>query len=144
MDRWMQASPLFRERPRSVQVVLGLVVPTAFGALAGIFLGISAGVYWAIGVIAFVGGILAGFEHGDAWDGADRGLVGGTLYGTGLLLAHAIAGTDAKVSLPDFEPILVVFTAIIGMLLGALGGKIRGSAMERRGLSAPPTRRKPA
>src|SRR3954451_3054273 len=144
MDRWMQASPLFRERPRSVQVVLGLVVPTAFGALAGIFLGISAGVYWAIGLTAFVGGILAGFEHGDGWDGADRGLVGGTLYGTGLLLAHAIAGTDARVSLPDFEPILVVFTAIIGMLLGALGGKIRGSAMERRGLSAPPTRRKPA
>jgi hypothetical protein len=144
MDRWMQASPLFRERPRSVQVVLGLVVPLALGALAGVFLGISAGVYWAIGLIAFIGGILAGFEHADAWDGADRGLVGGTLYGTGLLLAHAIAGTDAKVSLPGFEPILVVFTAIIGMLLGALGGRIRGSAMQRRGLPAPPTRRKPA
>jgi hypothetical protein len=144
MDRWMQASPLFRERPRSIQVVLGLVVPLALGALAGVFLGISAGVYWAIGLIAFAGGILAGFEHADAWDGADRGLVGGTLYGTGLLLAHAIAGTDAKVSLPGFEPILVVFTAIIGMLLGALGGKIRGSAMQRRGLPAPPTRRKPA
>jgi hypothetical protein len=141
MDRWMQASPLFRERPRSVQVVLGLVLPTAFGALAGVFLGISAAVYWVIGVIAFVGGIHAGFEHADAWDGAGRGLVGGTLYGTGLLLAHAIAGTDAKVSLPDFEPILVVFTAVIGVLLGALGGKIRGSAMQRRGLPAPPTRR---
>lgn len=144
MDRWMQASPLFRERPRSVQVVLGLVVPTAFGALAGVFLGISATVYWVIGVIAFIGGIHAGFEHADGWDGAARGLVGGTLYGTGLLIAHAIAGTDAKVSLPSFEPILVVFTAIIGVLLGALGGKIRGSAMEHRGLPAPPTRRKPA
>jgi hypothetical protein len=144
MDRWMQASPLFRDRSRSVQVVLGLVIPTAFGALAGVFLGISAAVYWAIGVIAFVGGIHAGFEHSDARDGARRGLVGGTLYGTGLLLAHAIAGTDAKVSLPGFEPILVVFTAIIGVLLGALGGKIRRSAMERRGLPAPPTRRKPA
>jgi hypothetical protein len=144
MDRWMQASPLFRERPRSVQVVLGLVVPFALGALAGVLLGVSASAYWAIGLIAFVGGILAGFEHADGWDGADRGLVGGTLYGTGLLLAHAIAGTDAKVSLPGFAPILVVFTAIIGMLLGALGGKIRGSAMQRRGLPAPPTRRKPA
>jgi hypothetical protein len=141
MDTWLQASPLFRERPRSVQVVLALVLPTAIGALAGVFLGISAAVYWVIGVIAFIGGIHAGFEHADPWDGAGRGLVGGTLYGTGLLLAHAIAGTDAKVSLPDFEPILVVFTAIIGMLLGALGGKIRGSAMQRRGLPAPPTRR---
>lgn len=117
------------------------MLPTATGALAGVFLGISAAVYWVIGVIAFIGGIHAGFEHADPWDGAARGLVGGTLYGTGLLLAHAIAGNDAKVSLPDFEPILVVFTAIIGVLLGALGGKIRGSAMQRRGLPAPPTRR---
>ena len=52
----MRSSPLFRERPRSVQVLLGLVVPTAFGALAGVFLGISAAAYWAIGLIAFVGG----------------------------------------------------------------------------------------
>jgi hypothetical protein len=144
MDRLMQNSPLFRERPRSVQVILGLVVPTALGAVAGVLLGVSATAYWVIGLIAFVGGILAGFEHADGWDGADRGLVGGTLYGTGLLVAHAIAGTDAKVDLPGFAPILVVFTAIIGMLLGALGGKIRGSAMQRRGLPAPPTRRRPA
>jgi hypothetical protein len=144
MDRLMQNSPLFRERPRSVQVILGLIVPTALGAVAGVLLGVSATAYWVIGLIAFVGGILAGFEHADGWDGADRGLVGGTLYGTGLLVAHAIAGTDAKVDLPGFAPILVVFTAIIGMLLGALGGRIRGSAMQRRGLPAPPTRRRPA
>jgi hypothetical protein len=144
MERLMQNSPLFRERPRSVQVILGLVVPTALGAVAGVLLGVSATAYWVIGLIAFVGGILAGFEHADGWDGADRGLVGGTLYGTGLLVAHAIAGTDAKVDLPGFAPILIVFTAIIGMLLGALGGKIRGSAMQRRGLPAPPTRRRPA
>jgi hypothetical protein len=87
---------------------------------------------------------VAGFEHADGWDGADRGLVGGTLYGTGLLVAHAIAGTGAKTDLPGFAPILIVFTAIIGMVLGALGGKIRGSAMQRRGLPAPPTRRRPA
>jgi hypothetical protein len=144
MERLMQNSPLFRERPRSVQVILGLVVPTALGAVAGVLLGVSATAYWVIGLIAFVGGILAGFEHADGWDGADRGLVGGTLYGTGLLVAHAIAGTDAKVSLPGFAPVLIIFTAIIGMLLGALGGKIRGSAMQRRGLPAPPTRRRPA
>jgi len=122
-------------------MVLGLVVPLVLGAVAGVLLGISAAAYWAVGVIAFIGGILAGFEHADGWDGADRGLVGGTLYGTGLLVAHAIAGTDAKVELPGFAPILVVFTAIIGMLLGALGGKIRGGAMRRRGLPVPPTRR---
>jgi hypothetical protein len=141
MERWMRSAPLFRERPRSAQVILGLVVPTAFGAVAGVLLGVSAAAYWAFGLVALVGAVLAGFEHADGWDGADRGLVGGTLYGTGLLIAHAIAGTDATVSLPGFAPILVVFTAIIGMLAGALGGKIRGNAMQRRGLPAPPTRR---
>ena len=140
----MEASPLFRERPRSTQVLLGLVVPTALGAVAGVLLGVSAAAYWVIGVIALVGGFFAGFEHSDAWDGAARGLVAGTLYGTGLLLAHAIAGTDAKVDLPSFAPILVVFTALIGVLFGALGGRVRGAAMQRRGLPAPPTRRRPA
>jgi hypothetical protein len=141
MERWLRATPLFRHRPRPVQLITGLVVPTAVGAVAGILLGVSAAAYWAIGLAALVGGVLAGFEHADGWDGADRGLVGGTLYGAGLLIAHAIAGTDAKVSLPGFAPILIVFTAIIGMLAGALGGRIRGSAMQRRGLPAPPTRR---
>jgi hypothetical protein len=144
MERWLRATPLFRERPRPVQVITGLVVPTLFGAVAGILLGVSATAYWAIGLVALAGGVLAGFEHADGWDGADRGLVGGTLYGAGLLIAHAIAGTDAKVSLPGFAPILVVFTAIIGMLAGALGGRIRRGAMQRRGLPAPPTRRRPA
>lgn len=144
MERWLRATPLFRERPRPAQVILGLVVPTLVGAVAGILLGVSAGAYWAIGLAALIGGVLAGFEHADGWDGADRGLVGGALYGTGLLTAHAIAGTDATVSLPGFAPILIVFTAIIGMLAGALGGKIRGAAMHRRGLPAPPTRRRPA
>jgi hypothetical protein len=87
--------------------------------------------------------VLAGFEHTDGWDGADRGLVGGTLYGVGLLIAHAIAGTDAQVSLPGFAPILAVFTAIIGMLAGGLGGRLRRAAMRRAGSSAP-SRRRPA
>jgi hypothetical protein len=144
MERWMRSAPLFRERPRPVQVIFGLVIPTAFGALAGVLLGVSAGAYWAIGLVALVGGVLAGFEHADGWDGADRGLVGGTLYGTGLLVAHAIAGTDATVSLPGFAPILVVFTAIIGMLAGALGGRLRRGAMERSGMPRGATRRRPA
>lgn len=119
-----------------MQVLLALVAPLTLGAVAGVLLGTSAGAYWAIGVIAAVGGVLAGFEHADGRDGATRGLVGGTLYGTGLLIAHGIAGTDAKVSLPGFAPVLVIVTAIIGVVLGAIGGRIRGAAMERRGLSA--------
>jgi hypothetical protein len=134
----MHAPTLFRDRPRSVQVLLGGVVPCAIGALAGIMLGVAPAAYWAVGAVAAVGGVLAGFEHRDGWGGADRGLVGGALYGIGLLVAHAIAGTDATVSLGSFPPLLAVFTAIIGMLLGAVGGRIARSMRERS--EQPPVR----
>jgi hypothetical protein len=114
--------------------VLGGCVPVAFGAVVGIVLGISAGVYWALAVLAGVGAVLAGFEHQDGWGGADRGLVGGILFGTGLLVAHAIAGTHAKVSLGGFPPLLIVIDGIFGMFLGALGGRLARGMRERQAL----------
>jgi hypothetical protein len=105
-----------------VQIVLGGVIPAIFGVVAGILIGVSTGAYWAIAAVVAIGGIIAGFEHQDGWGGADRGLVGGAIYGAALLIAHAVAGTHAKVSLGSFPPFLAVLTAIIGMLLGALGG----------------------
>ncbi len=134
----------FRDRTRSAQVLLGGVVPFAVGALAGVMVGVSAPAYWAVGAVAAIGGVLAGFEHRDGWGGADRGLVGGALYGVGLLVAHGIAGTDATVSLGSFPPLLAVVTAIIGMLLGALGGRLARGARDRAELRAAgelPTRR---
>jgi hypothetical protein len=115
---------LFRDRPRPAQIALGGAVPLLFGAVVGVVLGISAGAYWGLSGLAALGGTLAGFEHRDGWGGADRGLVGGALFGLGVLLAHAIAGTHAKVSLGSFPPLLIVIDAIFGMLLGALGGRI--------------------
>jgi hypothetical protein len=128
----MHTPTLFRDRPRPVQIVLGGAVPFVFGVVVGIFIGISAGVYWALAVLAGLGAVLAGFEHQDGWGGADRGLVGGALFGLGILLAHAIAGTHAKVSLGGFPPLLIVIDAIFGMLLGALGGRIARGMRERR------------
>ncbi len=122
---------LFRDRPRALQVIQGGLVPLALGAVAGIVVGISSGGYWAIGAVAAIGGVLAGFEHRDGWGGADRGLIGGLLYGVGLLVAHELAGTHAKVSLGSFPPLLAVVTAIIGMFLGALGGRIARGMRER-------------
>jgi hypothetical protein len=119
-----QSPPLFAERARSEQIILGGVVPLIFGAVVGVILGISTGVYWALAGLAGVGGVAAGLEHRDGWGGADRGLVGGALFGLGVLVAHAIAGTHAKVSLGSFPPFLIVIDAIIGMFLGALGGRI--------------------
>lgn len=122
---------LFRDRPRALQVIQGGLVPLMVGAAAGILVGISSGGYWAIGAVAAIGGVLAGFEHRDGWGGADRGLIGGLLYGIGLLVAHALVGTHAKVSLGSFPPLLAVVTAIIGMFLGALGGRIARGMRER-------------
>jgi hypothetical protein len=120
----MHAPPLFRDRPRSIQILLGGVVPLAFGAVVGIALGISTSAYWGLSALAGLGAILAGFEHQDGWGGADRGLVGGAIFGAGILIAHAIAETHAKVSLGSLPPLLIAIDAIAGMLLGALGGRI--------------------
>ena len=56
------------------------------------------------------------------------------IYGTALLVAHAVAGTHAKVSLGSFPPLLAVLTAIIGMLLSAAGGRLARAQRERAGV----------
>ncbi len=124
-------APLFADRSRPAQVILGGVIPFLFGGVVGIVIGISTGAYWALAGVAGIGGVLAGLEHRDGWGGADRGLVGGALFGTGLLIAHAIAGTEAKVSLGSFPPFLVVIDAIVGIFLGAIGGRIARATRRR-------------
>ena len=99
--------------------------------ITGLVLGVSAAGYWILSLLALVGAVLAGFEHRDGWEAADRGLLGGALFGTALLVAHALAGTHAQVSLPKFAPMLAVFTAIVGMLASALGGRLRRTASGR-------------
>ena len=121
----MQSPTLLRDRTREAQIVLARVVPFAFGALVGIALGISAGLYWGLLALAAVGGVLAGLEHEDARGGARRGVIGGALFAAGLLIAHALSGADEKVSLGSFPLLLLVIDAVIGMGLGALGGWLR-------------------
>lgn len=123
---------MLRDRPRPVQILLAGVVPAVVGAIAGILTGVSSGGYWAIAVLAGVGGVLAGFEHPDGWGGADRGLLGGFVYGLALFLTHEIAGAAAKVSLGSKPVLLPIVTAIIGMFLGALGGRLGRMQRERR------------
>jgi hypothetical protein len=113
-----------------VQIVIGAVLPAAIGAVAGVLLGVSAAAYWAVAVIAAIGGFASGFEHSDGWDAADRGFLGGVIYGTSLLLAHDLAGTHAKASLGSFPPLLAVVTAIAGTLLAAAGGRIARAQRE--------------
>ena len=122
-----QLAPVpFRDRSPSVKVLLAGILPAAIGALAGVMLGVSAGAYWAVGAVAAIGGLLAGSEHSDDREAIGRGAVAGAIYGAALLIAHAIAGTDAKVSLGGFPPLLILITAIIGAVLAVIGERLAG------------------
>jgi hypothetical protein len=136
----MYAPVPFRDRPRPAQVLLSGVAPALIGALAGVLIGVSPAAYWAVGLLAAVGAVLAGFEHQDGRGGAARGFFSGSIYGIALLIAHALAGTHAKVSLGSFPPLLIVITTIIGMLLSAAGGAFARSRRKRPG-TAPPDRK---
>ena len=124
----------FSDRSQPIQILLAGILPALLGAIAGILLGVSAGAYWAVGVVAIIGGFLAGFEHPDARSAAIRGLVGGLIYGIALLIAHAVAGTHAKVSLGSAPPLLAVITAIIGLALASCG-RLVAVRPARRGIS---------
>ncbi len=121
----MWPPPLLEEHPRSLQVVLAGIVPAVFGAVTGYFLGVSEGIYLMLSVIGIVGGVGAGFDHLGTAAGAKRGLLGGTLFGAAILIAHEVHGATAKVDLPDPAILLIVITALLGMAFGALGGRLR-------------------
>jgi len=116
----------FSDRSREVQALLAVIIPFVFGAIVGVFLGISAPVYWILSLLAAIGAVLAGLEHPDARSAALRGLVMGIVYGVALLLAHAVAGTHAEVSLGSFPPLVIVIDAVVGAILSALGGRLSG------------------
>jgi hypothetical protein len=119
--------PLFSTRSPAAQLVGALVIPAVFGAICGVVLGSSASAYWALQGLGAIGGVLGGMEHASAADGADRGLLGGLVFGSFLLLAHAIDGRAAQASLGEWPGLLLVFTSVAGALLGALGGAIRSN-----------------
>ena len=122
----MPLPPVFEERPLAVQIIGGLVVPMLFGLLCGFALGWSEALYLIlVGPVALIGGFLAGIEHRGGEDGFVRGLIGGLVFGSMILLGHRIAGTEATAELPDPQAVLAVFTAVIGGVLGALGGRFR-------------------
>jgi hypothetical protein len=112
---------LLRERSENTQVVLAVIVPLIFGAVVGIVLGTSASLYWILLGVAALGAVLSGLEHDEVKEAAGRGAVAGAMFGLGILAAHQLAGTDAKVSLGSFPPLLIVINALAGALLAALG-----------------------
>jgi len=116
---------LLRSREVPLQVVFAVVVPAAAGALAGWLLGVNEIAYLVWSLLALAGGYLAGLEHRGAGEGAIRGVLGGSLFGAVLLGVHHATGEEPTADLPEPEILLVVLTALIGTVSGALGGRRR-------------------
>jgi hypothetical protein len=125
--------PLLAERRPFEQVFIVLVLPSLYGAICGVMLGISGGLYTVLTLLGILGGIGAGYDHATPREGALRGIAGGALFGTFILLAHAVAGTDAKTKLPDPHIVLPIATTLISIVLGAIGGAIRGRSLRAAG-----------
>ena len=118
--------PLLRDRTPAAQFVLLVVLPSSFGLLTGVMLGVSEPVYLVLSLLGILGGFGAGLEHDDPVDGLYRGLMGGLLFGVWILLAHGLFFDDApKAELPDPAMLLVAITAVFGSGLGVLGARWR-------------------
>lgn len=131
----MRLPPLLSEHPPALRVLLAGVIPAAYGAVTGIFLGISEPVYLVLSVLGIVGGIGAGFDHLGAAAGARRGAVAGAIFGGFILVAHELSGKEAEAKLPEPAILLVVVTIVLGVLFAAIGGWLRARA-ERRAEAA--------
>ena len=121
----MALPPLLSSRTPAQQIVLANVVPALFGLVAGLMVSVSEVVYLVLALLGILGGYLAGLEHPTPGDGATRGVVGGVLFGSFILLGHELTGSEAKAELPEPAILLVAITTIFGAALGALGGRSR-------------------
>ena len=121
----MSTVTLLRERTHALEFVLVVVVPIVFGAITGFMLGESEAVYTVLALLGILGGFVAGLEHEGALEGFYRGLVGGLLFGTAILVTNGVLDESPKAHLPDPEVLLIAITAAFGCALGALGGWMR-------------------
>jgi sugar phosphate permease len=112
---------------RSTAQEIGLIVggPILAGIIAGLLLGASEPLYLIFTVVMIAAGYATGMEHAGTVEGFYRGLIGGLLFGTLILLTNATADVAPKADLPDPAQWLVVLTTVFGCILGALGGRAR-------------------
>jgi len=131
--------PLFDHHPPRVQFLLGIVVPIIGGVVGGVLLVVSEPVYLIYSILAIGAGYFGGLEHIGGEEGALRGFTGGLLFGTFILLAKEVSGSDPKAHLPEPEVLLVVLTTVLGIFLGWLGGRSRGKREARAAAAATAT-----
>ena len=117
--------PLLRTRPLPVQILLAVVVPALFGALAGWLLGVNKTAYIIVSVVGLLGAYAAGTEHKGGGGGALRGFVGGGLFGGAILLVNEALDKKPKADLPDPKIWLLAITIGVAVVFGTMGGRAR-------------------
>ena len=127
----MQHIKLLKDRTNVEEAIIVVVIPLLFGAVTGWVLGISEPIYLVLSLLGILGGLGAGLEHEYGLEGFYRGLLGGLLFGLGILLANGIIDKEPKAHLPDPEVLLIVITGGFGAALGALGGRLRDKRIKK-------------
>ena len=119
LPQWAEMSPARR-------VFDALILPSAFGLLCGLALGVSAVLYVIGAVLALLGGIGGGMQYERRRDALIRSLVGGALFGAFILLGFELGGADdPTVKLPHPHVVLLVFTVVPSIFLHWLGWRLR-------------------
>jgi hypothetical protein len=121
-----QVIPQWEEMSPGRRLFDAVVLPIAFGLLCGLALGVSAALYLIGVVLALLGGIGGGAQYASRRDALLRGLVGGTLFGLGILLGFELGGeSEAKVELPHPHILLLILTVGPSLPLHWLGWRLR-------------------
>ena len=132
----MEAPPLLLERPPAQQIAVAVGGPVVAGIICGIVLGINGTAYTILTLVLIVGGILGGYEHDSADEGAVRGLCSGVVFGTMIVATSAVTGMHPDAKLPHPPGFLPVVTGIVTIFLGAFGGWLRSRHERRERLEA--------
>ena len=120
------AIPQWDEMSTGRRVFDALLLPSGFGLLCGLALGVSAPLYLIGAVLALLGGIGGGAQYASRRDALIRAFVGGALFGIFILLGFELGGEDkAKVHLPDPHVVLLLFTIVPSFFLHWLGWRLR-------------------
>ena len=122
---------LIDERSTGQEIALIVGGPVVLGIVTGVLLGVSEIAYLVVSILAIAGGYLAGMEHAGAVEGFYRGLIGGLLFGSAILVTNGVLEKAPKADLPDPATLLIVVTTVFGVILGTLGGRARAKLETR-------------
>jgi hypothetical protein len=126
--------PQWKEMSGGRRLFEVLILPSAFGLLCGLALGVSAPLYLVGVVLSLFGGVGGGAQYARRRDALLRGLVAGALFGAFILLGFELGGeAEAKVELPHPHVVLLVFTVVPSLFLHWLGWRLRPRLLGQSG-----------